>query len=72
MRLITPEKLFRSTNTVSLHTPLPPETAGMIRGHHIVSMKPCNGFILAIAQRSRKHEWHGDRAGQKKSAHRIT
>lgn len=45
VRLVSLEELFRAADVVSLHTPLLPETVGMIRGSHIESMKPHSGFI---------------------------
>lgn len=39
------ETLFKESEVVSLHTPLLPETTGMITGKHIQSMKPHTTFI---------------------------
>jgi phosphoglycerate dehydrogenase-like enzyme len=39
------EELFRSADVVSLHTPLLPETTGMVTGEHLNSMKPYASFI---------------------------
>jgi phosphoglycerate dehydrogenase-like enzyme len=39
------EELFRSADVVSLHTPLLPETTGMVTGEHLASMKPYASFI---------------------------
>jgi phosphoglycerate dehydrogenase-like enzyme len=34
------EELFRASHVVSLHTPLLPETRGLITGEHVASMRP--------------------------------
>lgn len=39
------EDLFRSSDVVSLHAPLLPETEGMIRYHHLVRLKEGASFI---------------------------
>jgi phosphoglycerate dehydrogenase-like enzyme len=39
------EELFQRSDVVSLHTPWLPETEGLIRGEHILSMKPGATFI---------------------------
>ncbi len=39
------ETLFREAHVVSLHTPLLPETSGMVRGAHLASMAPGSTFI---------------------------
>jgi phosphoglycerate dehydrogenase-like enzyme len=39
------EDLFREARVVTLHTPLLPETTGMIRGTHLASMSPGSTFI---------------------------
>ncbi len=39
------EKLFAVSDVVSLHTPVLPETLGMVRGHHLARMKPGATFI---------------------------
>jgi phosphoglycerate dehydrogenase-like enzyme len=37
--------LFKRGDVVSLHTPMIPETIGMIRAEHFASMKPCSTVI---------------------------
>lgn len=39
------EQLFIASDVVSCHTPLLPETEGMLRGHHFASMKPNATFV---------------------------
>lgn len=43
------DELFATADAVSVHTPHLPETTGMIRGHHLASMKP-GGFFLNTAR----------------------
>jgi phosphoglycerate dehydrogenase-like enzyme len=43
--LSTLEQLFLVSDVVSCHTPLLPETAGMLRAHHFSSMKPNATFL---------------------------
>lgn len=40
IRLVPLDMLFRQSDVVSIHTPLLPETRGLITGEHIASMKP--------------------------------
>jgi phosphoglycerate dehydrogenase-like enzyme len=45
VELVSLEDLFEMSDVVSLHTPLLPETEGMIRGHHLNRMKYGATFI---------------------------
>ncbi len=45
MRKVELSELFAKCDVVSLHTPLLPETTGMIAGHHFSRMKPGALFI---------------------------
>jgi phosphoglycerate dehydrogenase-like enzyme len=45
VELVSLEECFRRGDIVSLHTPLLPETTGMIRGEHFAAMKPRATFI---------------------------
>lgn len=45
VELVGLEEIFRRAEVVSLHTPLLPETKGLIRGTHFSSMKPGATFI---------------------------
>ncbi|SDT88537.1 Phosphoglycerate dehydrogenase [Verrucomicrobium sp. GAS474] len=45
VRKVSLEELFETAHVVSLHTPLLPETVGMIRGHHFARMRPDAAFI---------------------------
>ena len=45
VRFATLEELFRICDVVSLHAPLLPETVGMIRREHFLSMKPHAAFV---------------------------
>ncbi len=43
--LVSLDELFATCEVVSLHTPLLPSTRGLIRGHHLASMKAGATFI---------------------------
>jgi phosphoglycerate dehydrogenase-like enzyme len=45
VRLLPLDQLFRQSDVVSIHTPLLPETRGLITGHHIAAMKNGATFI---------------------------
>lgn len=45
VRLCSLEELFAAADVVSCHTPLLPETRGMLRGGHFAAMKPGASFI---------------------------
>jgi phosphoglycerate dehydrogenase-like enzyme len=45
VRLYTLDEVFANADVVSLHTPLLPETVGMITGRHLASMKDHSSFI---------------------------
>lgn len=45
VELVDLNELFRRSNVVSLHTPLLPETVGLITGEHLASMKLGASFI---------------------------
>ena len=45
VELVSLEAIFQRSDVVSLHTPVFPETFGMITGQHIASMKPGATFI---------------------------
>jgi phosphoglycerate dehydrogenase-like enzyme len=45
LELVTLDELFSRSDVVSLHTPLLPETTGIITGRHLASMKPDATFI---------------------------
>ena len=45
VELVSLEAIFQRCDVVSLHTPVFPETFGMITGNHIASMKPGATFI---------------------------
>lgn len=45
VELVSLEECFRCGDIVSLHTPLLPETTGLIRGEHFAAMKPRATFI---------------------------
>ena len=45
IELVSLNEIFTRSDAVSLHTPLLPETAGMIRGAHFAGMKPGALFI---------------------------
>jgi len=45
VELVSLEEVFRRADVVSLHTPLLPETVGMIRQEHFAAMKPNSTFI---------------------------
>lgn len=45
VQLVSLEEIFKQSDVVSLHTPLLPETVGMIKGEHFATMKPHASFI---------------------------
>jgi phosphoglycerate dehydrogenase-like enzyme len=45
VRSVTLDELFKVSDVVSVHTPWIPETEGLIRGHHVASMKPYASLI---------------------------
>lgn len=45
VELVSLDEAFRRADVVSLHTPLLPETEGLIRGAHFAAMKPRATFI---------------------------
>ena len=45
VRLCGLDELFRECPVVSVHTPWLPQTVGLIRGHHLASMKP-HGILI--------------------------
>lgn len=45
MTLASLDDIFEQSHVVSLHTPLKPETKGMITGQHLMSMRPGATFI---------------------------
>lgn len=47
VRMVALDELFCSSDVVTLHTPLLPQTENLIRGEHISSMKAHAGFINA-------------------------
>ena len=45
VELVSLEELFEISDVISLHTPLLPETEGLIQGHHFARMKQGATFI---------------------------
>lgn len=45
VRLCSLDDVFKRSDVVSLHTPLTPQTVGMIEGRHFMAMKPYSTFI---------------------------
>jgi phosphoglycerate dehydrogenase-like enzyme len=45
VQLVSLDELFRTCDVVSVHTPLLPETAGLITGAHLASMKTGGVFV---------------------------
>jgi phosphoglycerate dehydrogenase-like enzyme len=45
VRKVELDELFATADAVSIHTPKLPETAGLIRGHHVAAMKPDSFFL---------------------------
>ncbi len=57
IEMVTLDEVFRRADVVSLHTPLLPETRGMITGAHLATMKPGATFInTARGAVVREHE----------------
>lgn len=45
VKLASLEEVFKTADVVSCHTPWLPETVGLLKGHHFLSMKPGATFI---------------------------
>lgn len=45
VRKVGLEELFAKADAISIHTPKLPETAGLVRGHHVAAMKPDSFFL---------------------------
>ena len=56
VKMCSLDELFKESDVVSLHTPLLPETVGMIEGRHFELMKPSATFINTSRGRIIKEE----------------